>query len=199
MELIVISNPFAIPDEANLISKLFHADLKCFHLRKPESELQRLRDLLKDIDSRFYERIALHQYHDMAEEFGIKRLHYTGSSRSTSCLKTIRNQGAEGFTLSTSIHEITSLPEIRHFDYAFYGPVFNSISKAGYQSKVSENVRLNKADCETKIIALGGVQACNLTRIKRMGFDGAAVLGALWNEPHKAVQRFNQLKEQLII
>jgi thiamine-phosphate pyrophosphorylase len=109
----------------------------------------------------------------------------------------MRKQQADGFTLSTSIHDIPSLPRVEHFNYVFYSPVFNSISKPGYNSKVSEDLILDKAGYETKVIALGGVQVSNLPRIKRMGFDGAAVLGTLWNEPHRAVERFNQLKEQL--
>jgi thiamine-phosphate pyrophosphorylase len=197
MELIVISSPFAVADEGPLINNLFRAGLKYFHLRKPESDLQSLRDLLNEIEISFYDRIALHQFHEIANEFGIKRLHYTESARRTFCLKTMRKQQADGFTLSTSIHDIPSLPRVEHFNYVFYSPVFNSISKPGYNSKVSEDLILDKAGYETKVIALGGVQVSNLPRIKRMGFDGAAVLGTLWNEPHKAVELFNQLKEQL--
>jgi thiamine-phosphate pyrophosphorylase len=198
MELIVISNPFVVIEEAKIINKLFRAGLKCFHLRKPESDAQTLRDLLNEIDASFYDRIALHQFHEMAEEFGIKRLHYMELARTKSCLNTMQDQLANGFKLSTSIHDITSLPEVDHFHYVFYSPVFNSISKAGYHSKVSEDFILAREDYKTKVIALGGVQASNLTRIKQMGFDGAAVLGTLWNEPNKAVERFNQLNEQLI-
>jgi thiamine-phosphate pyrophosphorylase len=198
MELTVISNPSAVVDEGKLINKLFRLGLKCFHLRKPDSDVQTLTGLLNEIDSCFYDRIVLHQFHEMAEEFGLRRLHYTESARKTSCLKTMRNQLADGFTLSTSIHDITSLTQVECFHYVFYGPVFNSISKAGYQSTVSEDFILDKAGSKTKVIALGGVQASNLTRIKRMGFDGAAVLGTLWNEPLNAVERFNQLNEQLL-
>jgi len=30
-----------------------------------------------------------------------------------------------------------------------------------------------------------------------MNFDGAAILGAIWNEPDKAITNFKQLKENL--
>jgi thiamine-phosphate pyrophosphorylase len=206
MELIVISNPFAIADEAKLINTLFRAGLKCFHLRKPENDLPSLKELLRDIETCFHDRIALHQFHEMAGEFGIKRLHYTESLRQRSNLISwahsdlngVRKLIAAGFTLSTSIHDIKKLPEVDHFHYVFYGPVFNSISKAGYQSKLPEDFQLDKEGCKTKVMALGGIQTTNLLQMKKMGFDGAAVLGTIWNEPHHAVERFNQLKEQLL-
>jgi thiamine-phosphate pyrophosphorylase len=106
-------------------------------------------------------------------------------------------QVEKGFILSTSIHDITQLPELKHFDYAFYGPVFDSISKPGYQSKLSADFKLDKTDIKPKVIALGGIQIANLTMNKPMGFDGAAVLGIVWNEPNKAVKHYNQLKETL--
>lgn len=197
MELIVISNPAAVAHEGKLINNLFQSGLKYFHLRKPDTDIRTLIHLLNEIDSGFYDRIALHQFHEMAEEFGIKRLHFTESARKTSNLKSLQDQLAAGFTLSTSIHNISSLPKVEHFSYIFYGPVFNSISKAGYLSKVPKNFMLEKADCKTKVIALGGVQASNLMKIKEMGFDGIAVLGTLWNEPRHAVEQFSQLKQHL--
>jgi thiamine-phosphate pyrophosphorylase len=66
MELIVISSPFAVADEGPLINNLFRAGLKYFHLRKPESNLQSLRDLLNEIEISFYDRIALHHFHEIA-------------------------------------------------------------------------------------------------------------------------------------
>jgi thiamine-phosphate pyrophosphorylase len=197
MELIVISNPFAIAHEAKLINALFQSGLKCFHLRKPESDPESVRRLLKEIAQEFHDRIALHQFHELASDFGIKRLHYTESARKDACFSTMQAQIANGFTLSTSIHDLTSLPGMEHFQYVFYGPIFDSISKAGYAGRVSAAFVLDKALYKTKVMALGGVKAANIARIKEMGFDGAAVLGTLWNEPQYAVERFNQLQELL--
>jgi thiamine-phosphate pyrophosphorylase len=197
MELIVISNPFAVDDENIIINNLFQAGLKYFHIRKPESGIQTVKELLNGIAPCFYERIALHQFHEMASDFGINRLHYTESARIRSNPQQWQLQVEKGFILSTSIHDITQLPELKHFDYAFYGPVFDSISKPGYQSKLSADFKLDKTNIKPKVIALGGIQIANLTMIKPMGFDGAAVLGIVWNEPNKAVKHYNQLKETL--
>ncbi|MEB0261980.1 MULTISPECIES: thiamine phosphate synthase [unclassified Mucilaginibacter] len=197
MELIVISNPTPLIDEPILINNLFMAGLKCFHLRKPESDIRSVKDLLNGIAPRFYERIALHQYHEIAAEYGIKRLHYTEMMREASNSEKWRSQLDDGFRLSTSIHDVSLLHDLMNFDYVFYGPVFDSISKPGYQSTLDADFKLDKANIKPKVIALGGVEISNLTKLKMMGFDGAAVLGTLWNEPNKAVECFIQLKENL--
>jgi len=42
---------------------------------------------------------------------------------------------------------------------------------------------------------LGGVDESGIKKLKAMNFDGAAVLGAIWNEPDKAIIHFKLLKE----
>lgn len=197
MELIVISNPVAVADECIIVNQLFHTGLKYFHIRKPGSDIQTLRELLNGIAPCFYDRIALHQFHEMATEFGIKRLHYTEAARKQSNIQRWHLQIDNGFTLSTSIHDITLLPELNLFEYVFYSPVFNSLSKPGYQSEVPADFNLTRPGINPKVIALGGIEVSNLTKVKPMGFDGAAILGALWNEPDKAMVRFKEIKENL--
>lgn len=197
MELIAISSPVAVDDEPILINNLFMAGLKCFHLRKPESDIQLVKDLLNGIAPRFYDRIALHQFHEIAPAYGIKRLHYTEREREAASTVQWKSYLDNEFTLSTSIHDISILPDLTPLGYVLYGPVFDSISKPGYQSKLAADFKLDKTNIKPKVIALGGVELSTLTKLKTMGFDGAAVLGTLWNEPNKAVERFIQLQKNL--
>ena len=199
MELIVISNPAPVVDESLLINNLFIAGLKYFHLRKPESDIQSVKYLLNGIAPRFYNRIALHQFHEIAPDYGIKRLHYTESAREASSTEKWQSQLDEGFTLSTSIHDVSLLSNLVPFDFVFYGPVFDSISKPGYQSNLAAEFKLDKTNMKPKVIALGGVEISKLTKLKTMGFDGAAVLGTLWSNPNKAVDRYIELKETLSV
>lgn len=199
MDLIVISSPDIITGESNIVNNLFLSGLKCFHIRKPGADIKAIIELMNGIAPQFYDRIALHQFHEIAADFGIKRLHYTEQARKESNEQQWQMQIDMGYKLSTSIHDITMLPRLKHFDYTFYGPVFNSISKPGYQSKLPEDFYIDRAHVNPKVIALGGVALSNLIRIKTMGFDGAAVLGTIWNEPAKATERFNELKDNLNI
>lgn len=197
MELIVISSPVAVADESIIIHDLFQAGLKCLHIRKPDNDIRTLRELIRRIEPRFYNRISLHQFHGIANEFEIKRLHYTEKARNESNAEQWQLQIDQGYKLSSSIHQLDILPALKHFDYVFYGPVFDSLSKPAYQTKLPSGFKLTKSNDKLKIIALGGVEASNLIKIKAMNFDGAAVLGTLWNEPLKAINRFKQLKENL--
>ncbi len=84
---------------------------------------------------------------------------------------------------SYSSHSISEMLEaIKIFDYVFLSPIYNSISKDGYNSKfrIDELKGLNLIN--EKVVALGGVREENFEELKRIGFGGAALLGSLWKE-----------------
>ncbi len=88
----------------------------------------------------------------------------------------------KGFTLSTSIHVLEDRYALSNvFDYAFFGPVFNSFSKPDHKPKTDEIPKLNQEERKTKIVAIGGVDANKIMQLQEAGFDGAALLGAVWN------------------
>lgn len=198
MELIVISNPNAVENEAQIINQLFEAGLKRFHLRKPDWDSKQLIDLLMLIDKAFYHNISLHQQHHIAEDFDIKRLHYTERHRMNTDLEKLIYKNSKGYVLSTSVHDLNILKTLTGFDYIFFGPVFNSISKPGYKSNLPEGFRIIKNGVKPKVIALGGVEESNLDKVKEMDFDGVAVLGTIWNDPGHAISNFRRLKNYLI-
>lgn len=198
MELIVISSPVTVDKEAQIINRLFEAGLKRLHLRKPDWDSKQLVDLLLQIDPAFFPDIALHQHHHIAGDFDMKRLHYTERHMLNADPEKLTDQNNEGYILSTSVHDFAVLPSLKSFAYVFFGPVFNSISKPGYQSKLSEGFRIDKNTTQPQVIALGGVEVSNLNKVKEMNFDGAAVLGTIWNNPDDAVSTFKKLKHCLI-
>lgn len=193
----VVSSAENVADEPDIINALFNAGLCRFHLRKPLSSVQKVCVLLNNLNPAFYHRIALHQHHEVAQTYGITRLHYTEQARKQTGPELLELQKADGYKLSTSIHNMQLLPSLTVFDYAFFGPVFDSLSKPGHQSCVGADFRLNKQSAQPKVIALGGVEAQYLQQVKTMGFDGAAVLGTIWNQPQNALQTFKQLQSSI--
>jgi thiamine-phosphate pyrophosphorylase len=194
MELIVISDAGAVDNEGWLINNLFMHGLSIFHLRKPLYSIKQIELLLNSIDKQYHGQIALHQHHEMAGGFEIKRLHYTEQLREGLDLRNLQPLKDKGYTLSASIHNAALLPSLKSFAYVFYGPVFNSISKPGYQGNVPAGFDLAAYKNKPKVIALGGIEVSNLDKVKGMNFGGAAVLGTIWKEPEKAIDKFNQLK-----
>lgn len=194
-QLIVISHPEMLPGEGGIINDLFASGLTRLHVRKPGAGEAELRTLLENIKPAFRGRIALHQHHALSSEFGITGLHFTEKNRqalSNRIPEALKNSGA---TLSTSIHDPADLEELSHcFDYAFLGPVFDSISKEGYSSRLPAGFELNKYSFPNKVIGLGGIHAENLKSAFEMGFDGAALLGSIWQNPENAVAQFAQLR-----
>ena len=196
MRLLAISNPKFIPDEAVLINSLFREGLVCLHIRKPESGEDDFAYLLSQIEPDFLDRIAIHQHHNLAEEFGIKRLHFPEKKRKITDPEIFKTLKYSNLILSTSIHDLVEMDNLSpHFNYTFFGPVFNSISKMGYQSVLPENFYIKSEIKKIPIIGLGGISVKNLEKVCAMNFNGAAVLGTLWSEPENMVAKFQEIRD----
>ena len=197
MELVVISSPEYIPFEGAIINRLFESGLSCFHMRKPDMRPKELLTLLLTIDIQFWPFIAWHQHHDLAISMGSKRLHFSEKMRNMTDQETLVERKKEGYTLSTSIHRISELKHICDFDYTFFGPVFNSISKPGYETSLRDDFVIKKSGKPIRIFALSGVSDTNIEQVRKMNFDGAGLLGAIWNDPENAVETYQNIKEAI--
>lgn len=196
MKLLAISSPAFFPDEAEIINSLFREGLVCLHIRKPESEKDNFRNLLSKINPDYHDRISIHQHHNLAEKFGIKRLHFTEKERKLASQESLKKLRSNNFLLSTSIHDLSEIHNLsQHFSYTFFGPVFDSISKSGYQGVLPYNFFIKHEIKKIPIIGLGGINCQNLKKIGDMNFDGAAVLGTLWENPGRAIMNFRELRE----
>ncbi|MBI3133991.1 MAG: thiamine phosphate synthase [Bacteroidetes bacterium] len=192
MQLIVVSSPAEIANEAAIINALFDEGLERFHLRKPDYTEPDLMRLLEKIAPENYPKIAFHQLHSAALKNGFNRIHFTATAREQLHAEELEKLHANGCKLSTSIHTLTEKLSDK-FDYAFYGPVFDSISKQGYKPAVDfiPPVAHHK-NSSTRIIAIGGIDAVKLKEIAQAGFDGAALLGTIWHDTTKSIPHFKQ-------
>ena len=153
--------------------------MSVFHLRKPDSSAQEVVLLLQEIDPTHYSKIALHSHHYLAKSFGINRLHYTEASRKQLTEVDFSEHNVDNI-LSTSIHSIEDHQNLgNHFSYAFLSPVFNSISKPEYHAAEFD---------------LGGINETNCYKAYDMGFDGIALLGAIWNSENK-IEAFKKISQ----
>ena len=178
MKLIVITQEQSWKNEAHCINLLFENGLELLHLRKPGYTKEEISALLNDISPRFHRNIVTHDHFSLLTKFNLKGIHL--NRRNPVPIE------KQGITISKSCH---SLEEIKksdnHIDYAFLSPIFNSISKTGYQGAFTEEqlrqARKNNI-INDKIIALGGITTENIPFIKKHGFGGIAVLGSLWGD-----------------
>lgn len=179
--LIVISDSAINPGEAGIINELFRTGLDLFHIRKYGADEHALSELIRGIDDSYREKLVLNHDHELGKKLGLTRFHYSEKDR-TAWQENKWSGLHSGYRYSTSVHsleEYNALPV--HFEYAFLSPVFDSISKPGYEAVSFDFAK--KTDSPVKLIGLGGIQADNVQQVFDKGFDGAALLGAIWNNP----------------
>lgn len=198
--LIVITSPDKIPNESELINQLFEQGLEILHLRKPHWAKPDFEALLKSINPEHKRKVVLHQFHELASKYNVKGLHLREENRKQLSVSELKELSKElkrkNLTFSSSFH---SKEEIilngNVFDYVFLSPVFDSISKPDY---VGSKFNVQGLKYETKIIGLGGIETSNIASIRKMGYDGAAVLGAVWGKSEIALFNFREIRQQFI-
>ncbi|UQD55237.1 thiamine phosphate synthase [Flavobacterium sp. K5-23] len=179
----VISNPTPVENEIKLIHSLFEEGLELFHIRKPDFKELDMRQYVMAIGLEFCDRLVLHSHHQLAAELGINRIHFTESKRKEMSLSVLKQFKANGFHLTTSTHCIEDFNALdKVFESAFLSPVYKSISKENYISKIDlfEAVK-KRTNHSTQLIALGGIESINVEKTLSNGFDNIALLGTIWN------------------
>lgn len=192
--LIVLSHSDFRSGETKIVNTLFLAGLELFHIRKYGASEESLLKWVNEIAPEYRSRLVLHHNHEWGRSIGLQRFHYSERDRLT--WKTQNWSGADSsFTYSTSVHSLEEYNELPdHFSYSFLSPVFDSISKTDYRAvKFDLGERMDK---KTALIGLGGIQADNVKQVSEMGFDGAALLGAIWNSENP-VESFERIQHEI--
>ncbi|HEY4206146.1 MAG TPA: thiamine phosphate synthase [Puia sp.] len=196
--LVVITRPVFFPGEAGCLEGLLAAGVEKLHLRKPGAGEDALEALLKQLNPCWYPRLVLHggrELQGLAARYVIPQVHCP--------LRELDSEGPLGIRhryplLSASLHSWEELKkmEVAGLSYVFMSPVFNSISKPGYTANPSLLQR-PAGPYPCKVIGLGGVDRDTIGELVRGGWDGAAVLGWIWEQPGAVVERYEQLKNSI--
>ncbi|WP_057938337.1 thiamine phosphate synthase [Algoriphagus resistens] len=196
--LLVVSSPEQLENEPAIINQLCAAGLPLFHLRKPRMGEEKFRSLLEGISEEHRSKLVLHQHHQMAKEFGINRIHFKEADRKKLTASDLQRMKNTEMVYTTSVHSpktFLSLDQV--FRYAFYGPVFESISKPGYKPEKEAPHDFGK-NRSTRLIGIGGITPDNATSVMESGFDGVALCGTIWQSRNK-VDAFKKTLRNLSI
>jgi thiamine-phosphate pyrophosphorylase len=198
-KLIIISSESNTSNEVATAIDLFNAGLQTFHLRKPLWSDEEIEQFLNRIPKEFHNRIVLHFHFHLSNKFGLKGIHLNESNKKL--LPEFHNYNI----ISASFHSLQDIEENSFpYQYVFLSPLFESISKPGYNSNFDLNLLADELQRRKKenqqlaqIIALGGVNSGNVLKAKKTGFDGAALMGAIWQSknPIKDFQVIKSLAE----
>ena len=158
-------------------------------MRKPNYSVEELRQFLSKVYPEFRSRLVLHQQHQVTNEFGISRIHFTESARAALDLESTNNNDV--YIKSTSIHTMADFNQLEScFEYAFLSPIYQSISKPDYKSDLDAVKAITqRTNCKTKLVALGGISIENIEKTYQLRFDDVALLGSIWNS-NQPIQNF---------
>ncbi len=169
---IAITSEEITDNEPLIIRQILTAGWDMVHLRHPYATLRDMRNLIESIPQNLHHKLRLHGHFELCHSFNLGGIH----------LNSRCNIPPDGYTgkISKSCHNIDEVITCKGYDYVTLSPIFDSISKPGYNHTFS-NEELIKAnhDSSVSVIALGGITPEKITDIKQLGFRGYAVLGAL--------------------
>lgn len=192
--MIVITSPIQIANEINTIHALFESGLELLHIRKPDFSAEEIKTFVTAIGLEYSYKMVLHSHHQLALELGINRIHMN-PVRVFNSDRVIPQKN----TFSTSTHSIDEFNSLSNdYEYAFLSPVYKSISKENYSSKIDllEAIK-ERTNFNTKLVALGGIDAQNIKKTLAAGFDDVALLGTIWNT-NQPIKNF-ELCQQIVL
>ncbi|GAA4305791.1 thiamine phosphate synthase [Aestuariibaculum suncheonense] len=178
--VVIIAPEHKLDNEIVILHELFREGLQYFHLRKPHHDFQFYCDYLNQIDIKYHDRIVVHEFHELLENYNLKGLHFREAKRRVTSIETFENlRRANNITISSSFHSPEELADCKFkYDYHLLSPVFSSISKVGYKGQGFDVNHIDKT-----IIGMGGVTTKNLLEFDKLGYKGIGVLGGIWQSP----------------
>lgn len=177
-KLILITSAEDFIGEVEALKALYDYGLTRIHLRKPEWSREKTESFLSHLPVDICKIIRLHDHYDLYSQYNLNGIHLNSHHEN-------RPDNYNGL-VSYSCHSLAQVVKNKPSkDYVFLSPIFDSISKDGYDRAFSEldlQEAKEKGYIDSQVVALGGVNAERISFLKEKGFGGAAILGAMWSE-----------------
>lgn len=159
------------PHEAAMITAILNAGWDYVHLRHPQASVRDVRSVIEDIPMRYHNRLRLHGHFELTYDFNPGGLHLNHRCPTPP-------PGYQG-PCSRSCHSIAELSQYPDCDYLTLSPIFDSLSKPGYNAAFTRE-QLRNIPTSVRVVALGGVTPETVPMLADMPFAGYATLGYLW-------------------
>lgn len=169
--LIAITPEQPVADEGCKIEALLRAGWYRVHLRHPDASRVEMRDIIESVSQRYHDRLVLHGHFDLTCDFSLGGLHLNHRCPAAPALYSGQ--------LSRSCHSIDEIAGADSMSYVTLSPIFDSISKSGYQAAFTPDTLRSLDKCDIPVIALGGISPEHFTMLDCYRFSGYAMLGAI--------------------
>lgn len=191
MRIIVITPENYLEKEVQILKQIIENGVERIHIRKPGSTAKELERFLNQFSAEERTFFSLNQHHHLAEKYQIRYLHVKSGERGEAPYEPWRRLKNKGYLLSSSAHSLKEAVQLDGlFEYVFISPVFDSISKPDYPGILQELQPEEIGKSPVKLVALGGLNELNINKLNDYNFDMIALLGILWQNPEKALDRY---------
>jgi len=201
MKLAVVTHSSSIDDEHEIIERMFRHGLKNLHVRKPKYSKKKMRKYLEGFSIENRDKIIIHSHHSLALSMRLKGIHLTEKHRESGLnvfkkfylFRMMRPK----LHISSSYHKLSEVKAGgRRYDYVFFGPVFESISKEDHKPSynLASMYDVFHNNPKIKAYALSGVTEDKIGTCYETRFTGVALSGYLW-ESDDPVKNFDIAKE----
>jgi thiamine-phosphate pyrophosphorylase len=210
VKLTVISPEGDDPRELFVLEQLLAEGLADYHVRKPGWSRDAMAAYLGRVPAKYHPRLVLHSHHDLAAVFAVGGLHErdhpdtlpsAASPRQCQLSVDMTDRLRAGPFHSRAVHDLAALRlTTGQLDRVLFSPVFPSISKPGRTPDPRADAAGLRAVLalprRAEVFALGGVDVSRLPACRGLGFDGVAVLGAVWQSADP-LGSFRELQQAL--
>lgn len=196
---ILLTYPETLPHETLLLNNLMEGDWDFLHIRKPDYSRDEMINFLELIPNH-HDKVILHSHFELLREFDVAGININRKTLAQISFEDELTSGCDQRFLLVKNHQLYvngerpdlvtysahSFKEIQEMpfmtDYVFLSPIFDSISKTGYESAFNDAEVLTAflANSKQRVIALGGVDADRIAICEELGFRGYAMLGDIW-------------------
>lgn len=191
---IVLSPTKSLRNEAKIVCSLFEQGLEWYHLRKPRWTAERVQSWIKSIPKAYRSRIVLHQFPELVEKFSLGGFHVQAGTDFPECVPATK--------ISVQCREYADLEKLGNRYSVLLGPIFPRDDRdlttptRTWQEFAAILAYWRKHGGNNKIYAFGGISEQNIKICKKAGFDGIAVVGAVWESARTPTEAFRQLSQK---
>lgn len=187
MKLIVITPSTDVPDEQNLVTKMFESGLTTLHLRKPKYSTNQMAEYIREIPAHFHNRIVIHSHHKLALKFRLKGIHLSSTHLTKNWkyffvrlrlkLRFDRTSKSRSYSRLQQIYK----KEEQDFDYYLIGTMYNNMTGEFYSGFYEDGITAALRNSGKKLVARGGTSPAVIAKTAKYGFYGIAFNSYLWN------------------
>lgn len=178
-DLRIAITPFQpLGDEGRLIGRLLDSGrFNAVHVRHPDMTTREVAALTESVPQRWHKALHLHGHFDLINEYNLGGIHLNRRCP-------VPPTGYTG-VLSASCHSIDEIERCQSagLQYVTLSPIFDSVSKPGYNAAFTEAQLRSLDRLIINIVALGGVTPSKVALLEPYNFSGYAMLGSVpWGE-----------------